>query len=364
MAKLIRRGAWTGALLTCAACACADPLPRFPDGAVWNQDITGAATYLDSASMIGTLQGLGGFGNGRMQIDFSLRLVRSQPGDPTLALAKRGGYYLPDCDDAPLAIPVPAGATIEGQDDMTCANEDCHYLVLQGDTLYEAYIANQNGGNLQAQCVVRWDLTAIYPPEGRGEHCTSADAAGFPMAPLLFNADEVYAATQVPNGDIGHAIRFILPNERMAADPTLGGVYGGRLYVHPATHSGSPSGPAGSIAYGSRLRLRPDFPMAGYNAAAQVILRTLQRYGMFLSDGGTVALTAENDVYNTHKWAELGMDPDNGGSRIFDQTPGAQDVTIADFAVIDTGPRIAETYECVRAPPPASILFADGFETP
>lgn len=46
----------------------------------------------------------------------------------------------------------------------------------------------------------------VYPDDGRGEQCTSADAAGFPMSTLLFTADEVYA------GEINHAIRFILPN--------------------------------------------------------------------------------------------------------------------------------------------------------
>ena len=61
---------------------------------------------------------------------------------------------------------------------------------------------------------MKWHLKAIYPAEGRGDHCTSADAAGFPIAPLLFNADEVFAA--LPSGDLGHAIRFILPNGRMA----------------------------------------------------------------------------------------------------------------------------------------------------
>jgi len=76
-----------------------------------------------------------------------------------------------------------------------------------------------------------------------------------------------------------------------------------------------------------------------------------------LSDGGNIALTGEDDLYNTHKWAELDID-----SRVFDLSPGAQDVTVSDFAVIDTGERIGETYECVRAPAPSPILFENGFE--
>ena len=53
-----------------------------------------------------------------------------------------------------------------------------------------------------------------------------ADAAGFPIAPLLFNADEL------ATGSINHAIRFILPNPRIRA----------KVFVHPATHAGAPAG--------------------------------------------------------------------------------------------------------------------------
>lgn len=97
-----------------------------------------------------------------------------------------------------------------------------------------------------------WKLDFVYPDDNRGDHCTSADAAGFPIAPLLFNADEVFAAMQGVEGDLGHAIRFILPNARMAS--------GTKFYVRPASHAGGPSGPEASVPYGSQLRLRRDFP--------------------------------------------------------------------------------------------------------
>jgi len=39
-------------------------------------------------------------------------------------------------------------------------------------------------------------------------------------------------------------------------------------------------------------------------------------------------------------------------------------VLVTDFQVIDTGPRIIETYECVRTvlPPIGGLIFANGFE--
>lgn len=355
--------ALTAASLAVSIPCTAEELPRFPPGAVWNQNIASATLHPDSASMISTLSATGGFGFGRMQIDFSLHVVRAAPGAPLRTITPHpGGYYSPDCEPPGTAMPVPAGAAIEGHTGLVCDNssEDCHLLVVQGDTLYEAYHATEDGpGQLEAQCLAIWHLDAIYPPEGRGDHCTSADAAGFPMAPLMFNADDVAASLALDptgGGDLGHAIRFILPNARMANDPALGGA-GGRLYVRPATHAGGPSGPVGSVPYGSRLRLRSDFPLTGYSPAARVVLNTFKRYGIVLSDGGIIALTAESDLYTDATWAELDVDP-----RIFDQTPGAADVTIDDFEVLDTGDRIAETFDCVREPVPGSVVFADGFE--
>lgn len=351
-------------LLASAGCVHAATLPRLHPNSVWYQRIDQAAVHPNSGTMISTLSGLGGFGNARMQIDFSMHVLYATAGTPTQPVVEipsvdpNDDYYLPDCDPLGTQVPMPAGGAIEGQPGYTCDvfGNDCHLLVVSGNQIYEVYRANSAGGQLQAQCLARWRMDALYPATQRGEHCTSADAAGFPIAPLLFNADEVAAAAQVADGDLGHAIRFILPNGRMASDASLGGV-SGRLYVRPGTHAGAPSGPVGTVPYGARLRLRADFPMAGYNAAAQAILRTMQRYGIVLADGGNVALTAESDRYTTNTWASLGI-----GSRVFDQTPGATDVTVNDFVVLDTGPRIAETYDCVRSEPTIDGVFANGFE--
>ena len=346
--------------------AAAAELPRMHPASPWYQRVDSSALHPLSPSMISTWSGLsGGFGNGRMQIDFSFYVLYADQATPTGSVISipsgnpDDAYYADDCEPLNSAVPLPAGGAIEGQAGYNCNNlgGDCHLLVARGNELFEVYRANVTASGIEAQCLALWRRDGLYPATGRGDHCTSADAAGFPIAPLLFNADEVFNAMQVTDGDLGHAIRFIVPNARMASDGSLGGV-AGRLYVRPATHAGGPSGPTGSIPYGVRLRLRSDFPMTGYSAAAQTILRTMQRYGIVLADGGTVALTAEADRYTTHTWAELGID-----SRVFDLTPGAQDVLAADFEVIDTGPRIAETYNCVRSEPSFDDLFADGFES-
>ncbi|MEZ5464569.1 MAG: hypothetical protein R3F22_04925 [Lysobacteraceae bacterium] len=355
-------GGWLLLAATLATNVAADSPPRFPTGSVWHQRVDSAALHPDSVSMLNTLAALdGGWGlGGDFQIDFSFHVRKLTPGEnpPTYPVVQRKGnaapYYLPDCEPLGTQMPVPADAQFEGQPGLTCNNlgGDCHLIVHDDNLLYELYAGNLSGGELDALCLAVWDLNVVYPPEGRGDHCTSADAAGFPIAPLLFNADEVAAAVAEGNdSDLGHAIRFILPNSHMANDVSLGGS-NGRLYVRPATHAGGPSGPVGSVPYGVRMRLKASFNMDAYGAAAQAILRTMQRYGIVLADGGNVALTAQSDEDTTAKWDTMDIDSHS----LFG-------VQVTDFEVIDTGPRIPETYDCVRSSVvPGQGLFADGFE--
>lgn len=349
--------------LFCSASLPAAPLPQFPPSAVWRQNIESAPLHPQSSTMINRLNQLGGFGFGRMQIDFGFHVVHAELTAPTRQIVGYpfGNYFVPDCEPIGTSMPVPLNSAIQAQTGLSCDNSsnDCHLLVVQDHFLYEAYHVNQSGPQgLESQCLAVWDLDVDYPENGRGDHCTSADAAGFPIAPLLFNADEVAASLAIdPSGnvDIGHAVRFILPNARIATDPALGGV-GGRLYVRPASHAGGPNGPIDTVPYGVRMRLRADFPLTGYNPAARVILNGFKRYGIVLSDGGNVALTAESDLYTTNSWSELGVN-----SRIFDLTPGAADVLVTDFEIIDTGERIGETFNCERNDI-NSIYLEDSFE--
>ena len=315
----------------------------------WQEKVDNAPLHPDSNDQISTLVGLGGFGNSRMQIDFSIKVNRSENSDPKIPFTTLpgGGIFLPDSDPVGSLIPIPAGASIENSTDMSCdtTSNDCHYIAKQGNLLYEIYHANLSNGELQGEALAIWDLSKKQPASGRGEHCTSADAAGFPIQPLLWNADEIQASLSIDAtgvGDLGHTIRFILPNDRIATDASLGGS-DGKLYVRPATHAGGPSGPQDTIAYGARLILRADFPVDGYNPATRVVINTMKRYGIVLADGGNIALTAESDQYTQTKWSDLGID-----SRVFDTTPAARAIQAEDFDVIDTGERIAETYDCVR----------------
>jgi hypothetical protein len=329
--------------------------PRFPPGAIWSQDISGVLPDTNSSTMIA---GSGGWGTGttKFQIDFSMHTVYTSWGNvQNYPLVQEGGYYLPDCDtDSP--IPLPGTGAIEGSSDYTCdLGDDCHLFVVNGDTLYESYkstvVASGSGAGLNSLCLIKWHLNLVYPANGRGDECTTADAAGFPMAPLIISADDVFAATQVTNGDLGHAIRFILENSSMRSDNAGETMY----YVHPASHAGAPTGPSGAIPYGARLRLKPGFAISGFNAASQVILRTMQKYGIFLADGGNLPLTFQDDMFTVHKWADADINIDSHS---------LYGVALTDFEVMPIGtpiPFTAQNENCVRNGFGEDVIFADGY---
>ncbi|HEX6832619.1 MAG TPA: hypothetical protein VF132_03705, partial [Rudaea sp.] len=71
---------------------------------------------------------------------------------------------------------------------------------------------------------------------------------------------------------------------------------------------------------------------------------------MFLSDGGTIPLSAETDYYTVKKWdADLNIDSHS----LFGLNP-------TDFEVVDTGDPMPVTYDCVRTPD--DFLFIDGYD--
>ena len=296
----------------------------FPPGATWSADVSRAALDRESAAVIAYLDRVG-WGTGRMQIDFSIEVLEASTDTPLLAFQPTEDHFLPDCDLDP--VPVPQGGALEGESGYECRGDgDCHLIVVDRarQKLFEMWRADMQGGRFRGGCLAVWNLGRVYPPSGRGEQCTSADAAGYPIAPLLFSADEVAA------GAIDHAIRFILPNARIRKGE----------YVHPATHgTRATSGPPDAPPYGSRLRLRADYSLDRLQSgAARVVARAMQKYGMLLADGGNIALTARSDRSTKAQWAGL---------------LGPRDLDVlrpADFEMVDGGERIPVTNDCVRNP--------------
>lgn len=297
----------------------------FPSGAPWYQDISATPLDAQSAAIISWLENAGGWGSGEMRIDFSIEVLQAAAGTPFVSFTKTDDFYEPDCDYQ--TVPLPAGGALEGESGYQCESDgDCHLIVADraNSRLYEMWRTNLVGDTLFGGCLATWDMSRVYGPSGRGENCTSADAAGLPIAPLLFTADEV------ASGEINHAIRFILPNDRIQH----------RTYVHPGTHAtGAASGPSTAPPYGVLFRLRADYPLDQLpSEGARVVARAMQRYGMFLADGGTIALTGQSDRFTTEKWEGL---------------LNTRDLTalqVNDFEVVNGGTRFLFTGDCVREP--------------
>jgi hypothetical protein len=304
----------------------AAPPAYFPPGAIWTQDVSHAPVDPQSSAIISFLADAGGWGLGRMQVDFGLRVMQADASTPFVPFRKGPGFYTADSDMVS-TFPLPPKGGIEAQTGYQCNidQDDCHLIVVDRShgKLYEAYQANVADGVLTATDLAVWNLNRVYPPSGRGDQCTSTDAAGLPIAPLLFTADELAV------GSINHAIRFILPNPRIRA----------HVFVHPATHAGAPRGPVTAPPMGAHFRLKASFDMSKLTPAAQVVARAMQKYGMFLSDGGNIALTAQNDADTKAKYADLDFDSHD-----------LQDLKITDFEVLDLGTPIRLTDECVRNP--------------
>jgi hypothetical protein len=295
----------------------------FPDGAPWYTPVDGVDPDPDSNTMIDGLQALG-WGLGRFQIDLSLEVLEADSSTPRQSFEPTGDFYDPDCDHVDL--PVPVGGNLEGEEGYECTSDgDCHLLVAERDEgkLYEMWRANIASGTFYGGCLVVWDMGRVYPPEGRGDQCSSADAAGYPIAPLLFTADEIAA------GEIDHAIRFALPNDAIDNDG----------FFHPASHA-TTAGDDGPIPYGARLRLKPDFDMSRIaDPDARVIAVALQKYGMFLADGGNVTLMGRSDAHTTAKYADL----------LDDGTHALVGIEPADFEVVPLGDsEVPLTFDCVR----------------
>jgi len=296
------------------------------------QDISQAPLHPNSNNIINYLQGQN-WGAGRFQIDRSIHVLTADSNTPRVTWTKKSDYYDEPCDNL-VEVPLPVGGALEGCNDYFCSScsgsssdGDCHLIVYDVDEkkLYESYrttVRNVGGVTVvSSTCTVVWDLCQTYPLSLRGDQCTSADAAGFPIAQLLFYPEEVFA------GNIDHAIRFILRNPTMRAG----------FYVRPASHAGGPSS-SNQFApiYGVRFRLKASFDEIPYNQYERVVIQALKKYGMFLSDGGNIPITSASDLGSSVTWDSMGF-----GTRVL------QAIRPDDFEVLDYGQPIVLTYNCV-----------------
>ena len=263
------------------------PCSVFPPSNVWNRSVDGLPVASNSAAMVDAI--------GRtdyLHPDFDAigdgipyNIVDSATPSYTVVFE-----YADESDPGP--YPIPSTPRIE-------VGSDHHLLSLDLGRcmLWELYDVRHSGSAWSAGSGAVFDLRSnALRPAG----WTSADAAGLPIFPGLVLYDEVLTGT------IDHAIRFTAPD---TCD-----------YIYPARHL--TADPCSNLPpMGLRVRLKASVDISGFGPHARVVLTALKRYGMILADNGA-------------PWY-IGGAPDSRWDD--DEMHRLQDLTGADFEVVDTG---------------------------
>jgi hypothetical protein len=239
----------------------------FPSSNPWNTNIANAAVDPNSAALINFIGGSIGlhpdFGSGNysgQSIGIPYVVVGSGQGLVGINFTAYGD----ESDPGPM--PIPSDAPIEGYPNP--GSGDRHVLVVDNNNcwLYEMDSSYaQTDGSWNADSAAVWDLQNTTQ---RPWTWTSADAAGLSIFAGLARYDEV------ASGTINHALRFTLQSSRAA-------------FVPPASHYAANSSNANAAPMGMRLRLKASFDISGYSAANQVLLKSMQQYGLIMADNGS-----------------------------------------------------------------------------
>lgn len=177
------------------------------------------------------------------------------------------------CTSGTPYLPIPASPLVEGGISTDADHQpygDHHILVLDSDTcwLWETYHSYKPGSTWEIFGAAAFDLASndLHP-----DTWTSADAAGFPILPLLLRADEATA------GEIKHALRFTILTSKIRGS-----------YTWPATHEASTNTSTALPEYGQLFRLKASYEIpATFNTQSRAILTAMKRYGMYIADGGS-----------------------------------------------------------------------------
>ena len=239
--------------------------PVFPESNPWNQRVDRLPVARSSDAIIRSI-GLddhvyADFGSGLWEggpIGIPITVVRS-----TQRKSRVTFEYADESDKGP--YPIPPNVAIEGG---RAADGDRHAIIVDRDSckLYELFALHPKpGGGWRAGSGAIFDLRSNkLRPLG----WTSADAAGLPILPGLARYDEV------ARGRIDHALRFTASRTR-------------RAYVWPARHYASSDTSPALPPMGLRVRLKKDYPIAGFPRQARIVLQALKEYGMILADNGS-----------------------------------------------------------------------------
>ncbi len=237
----------------------------FPNTNPWNTDISTAPVDPNSAALIASC-GAGrqlhpDFGTVYRGAPNGIPFIVVHASQPKVPVTFR---YAGESDKGP--YPLPSNTPIQGG---PSATGDRHALVIDANSWksYELFSLHPptSGTTWTGGSGAIFDLTTgALRPAG----WTSADAAGLPMFPGLVRYDEA-----VQRKLIQHALRMSCDKTRWA-------------YVAPARHAAGDGTSTNLAPMGMRLRLKANVDISKFSATNQVILRALQRYGVFVADDG------------------------------------------------------------------------------
>jgi hypothetical protein len=171
-------------------------------------------------------------------------------------------------------LPIPTSPLVEGGiiTDPAQPYGDHHMLIIDSDTcrlweLYHCYPNTAGGWDIFGSATFDLHSNALRPAEW-----TSADAAGFPILPLLIRENEASA------GEIRHALRFTISSSSIR-----------NQYVWPARHLTSNGTMSANLPpMGQLFRIKASYQIpSSYNTQSRAILQALKTYGMYLADGGS-----------------------------------------------------------------------------
>lgn len=241
-----------------------DALPTMPAGPTYVAEI-GVNKYLHTAFASGTYQEAGrtlGVGIPYNVVGTATSLVTVTPDQS----ASQSDFGL---------APIPTYAIIEGATIQTPVPDygDRHVsIVRSGDcSLWEMFSSRpQSASNPRwlAGSTAKWDMNSNAM---RMIPWTSAAADGMPMLPGIIRYDELVNATDA----LTHAIRMTAPR---AAINSVN-------YVWPASHTDGRGGTGSNkVPMGTCFRLKSNVNLDGFSITNTKILRTLQRYCIFVAD--------------------------------------------------------------------------------
>ena len=250
-------------------------LEIFPPDNPWNLAVVDWPRHPDSRAIVASIGA-----DKPLRCNEDMGFVLVPPGQPKVPF--RITQYADEADPGP--FPIPDDLPIEGwparvrrdpgtkgrtldfvQRDTANEGGDRHAIVVDPTNrlLYEFFETKKTAAGWQGYAA-RFDLKSNkLRPEG----WTSADAAGLPIFPAVVRYDEL------KRGKVEHALRVTVRRSRQA-------------HVYPATHHASRLTAADLPRMGERLRLRADFPTAGFSPEVRVVLDALKTYGMFVADNG------------------------------------------------------------------------------